>query len=190
MAPLPQQRQPGGTGGGRSSGTTMAVGATVAVAAIAVIVVIIVAMTNSGGSADNNAGSTGGQNATSQTTGAATSPATTADTTATSTTGADSVVEGDQSRTIDPEKCTSAHNDLINPNDPDIATMPDFTSIYVDSVVACMQAANWSYTTKYVDEQQWGKGSVTNQSPKYLDDYNPATDGKITIWVSTGKGSS
>jgi hypothetical protein len=175
-------------------------GATVAVVAIAVIVVIIVAMTNSGGSDDNAAGSTGGQSATGQSTtgqsatgqntGAGLTTASTTSAAPTGSTGADNVVEGDQSRTIDPDKCTEAHNDLLNPNHPDIMTMPDFTSIYVDSVVACIQAAGWSYTTKYVDEQQWGKGTVTSQSPQYLDDYDPSADGSITIWVSTGQGTN
>lgn len=177
----PQQR-PGGRGaGGRRSGTTTAVGAIVAVAAVTVIVVIVVALTR-GGSPDDNAGSSGSQGTT--------TPASTTTTTATSTTGADDIVQGDQSRTIDQDKCTNAHNDLINPNQPTVATMPDFTSIYVDSAVACIQAAGWTYTIKHVNEQQWGKGAVTAQTPKYLDDYDPKADGRITLWVSTGKGTN
>lgn len=179
--PLPQQRPAGGPGGsgGRPNRLPAIIGGSVAVIAIAVIVVLIVAMNGSG--SDDNAGGNGGTSS---------APATVTSTTPTTTTGADSIVKGDQSRTIDQDKCRDAHNDLINPNDPDVVTMPDFTSIYVDSVVACIQAAGWTYTTKYVDEQQWGEGTVTSQDPKYLDDYNPKTDGKITIWVSTGKGAS
>src|SRR5206468_3749244 len=109
---------------------------------------------------------------TSKTTASVSAPSTTS-TTPTSTTGADSIVQGDQSRTIEASKCTDAHNDLINPDKPDVVTMPNLRFLYVDSVVACMQAAHWQYTIKPTNEQQWGKGTVTEQSPEYLDDYNP-----------------
>ncbi|MEU6849400.1 protein kinase [Actinacidiphila alni] len=173
-------------GGGGKNNMPMIIGASVVVVAVAVIVAIVIAMSG-GGDKDNNAGddhNTGGP-----TTSAPTTPSTTASTSGTGGTGANDVVKGDQSRTIDPDKCTNAHNDLIS-DDPDIMTMPDFTSIYVDSVVACMQQAGWQYTIKQTDEQQWGKGAVTSQSPKYLDDYNPKKDGKVTIWVSTGKSAN
>lgn len=184
----PQQRQPVGVGGpggpggrgGRSSSATVAIGATVAVAAIAVIVVVIVAMTRGG--SDDTADP-----------GESTPPVTTAATTATAPSRAeatDEIVQGDQSRTIDPEKCANAHNDLINPGKPDVVTMPNFQFLYVDSVVACVKGAHWKYHLNYVDEQQWGKGAVLSQSPGYLDDYNPKTDGEIQISVSTGKGAS
>ncbi|MEE4545320.1 protein kinase [Streptomyces sp. V4-01] len=177
-APLPQQRG-GASGGGRGPNTSVVVGSVVAVAAIAVVIVIIAAMSGGGGgdAADDNP---------------STPPATSASasTSATSTTGANDVVQGDQSRTVSTDSCTSAHNDLINPGKPEVVTMPNVSLVYVDSVVACFQAAGWPYQIKSVDEQQWGKGTVTNQNPKYLDDYNPKTDGKITIWVSTGKGAS
>jgi eukaryotic-like serine/threonine-protein kinase len=168
----------GGRRGGRSNATT--VGAVVAVAAVAVVAVIVVAMTR-GGSGDNAGGDP---------TAPATSGSTTATAAPTATRGADSVVEGDQSRTIDSTKCTGAHNDLINPDKPDVMTMPNFQFLYVDSVVACMQAANWKYTIKYTDEQQWGKGAVVDQNPKYLDDFDTTSGTKITIWVSTGKGAA
>ncbi|HEY5834288.1 protein kinase domain-containing protein [Streptomyces sp.] len=183
----PQQRPgpggghgPGGGRGGRS-GTTATVVAIVAVAAVAVVVVVAVALAKGG--SDTTAGGSGDP----------TTPATSvtaASPTPTSTTGANDVVQGDQSRTVDPDKCTQAHNDLINPDDADVVTMPDFTSIHVDSAVACMEAAGWQYTIKHVNEQQWGNGAVTSQSPQYLDDYNPKTGGKVTLWVSTGKGAN
>jgi serine/threonine protein kinase len=175
---VPQQRPGGpGAGGGGRSNTPVVVGSVVAVAAIAVVIAVIAAMTRGGGA--NDAGGGG------RTTAAA--HRTTA--TATSTTGANAVVQGDQSRTISTDECTDAHNDLINPGKSGVMTMPNVSFIYVDSVVACFQAAHWPYTIKYTDEQQWGKGTVTNQEPKYLDDYDPKTDGKITIWVSTGEGA-
>ena len=179
--PVPQQRPAGpgggGTGGGGRGNTPLIVGSIIAAAAVVVIIVIIVAM--SGGVGKNEADDP------------TTPPTTTTSAPApTSTTGADSIVKGDQSRTIDADQCTGAHNDLINPNKPNIATMPNVQFLYVDSVVACFKAANWPYTIKYVDEQQWGQGTVTEQSPKYLDDYDPKSGKKVTIWVSTGKGAS
>jgi serine/threonine protein kinase len=177
--PVPQQRG-GAQGGGRGPNTSVVVGSVVAVAAIAIVIVIIVAM--SGGGGDNKAQD--------DPTSPPVTSTTTSSPTATSTTGANDVVQGDQSRTISTDQCTGAHNDLINPGKPNVMTMPNVSLIYVDSAVACFQAANWPYQIKSVDEQQWGKGTVTNQSPKYLDDYDPKTDGKITIWVSTGKGAN
>jgi serine/threonine protein kinase len=178
---VPGQRTggPSGGGGGRSN-TPLIAGAAVVVVAVAVIIAIVLAMKGGG---DNN---TADGPAGSPSASAPTSPSTSA---STSGTGANDIVNGDQSRTIDPDKCTNAHNDLIS-DDPDVMTMPDFTSIYVDSVVACIKAAGWQYQVKQTDEQQWGKGSVTSQSPKYLDDYNPKKDGKVTIWVSTGKSAN
>jgi serine/threonine protein kinase len=192
MAPPPgpgQQQQspvggPGGPGGrgGRSGNARMIVGASVVVVAIAVIVGIVLAMH---GASKANTGGKGGATTSAQPPASGVAAPTTA-----AGPGSVIVIQGDQSRTIDQDKCTSAHNNLINPNNHAIVTMPDFTSIYVDSVVACIKAANWPYTIKYVNEQQWGKGTVTTQTPKYLDNYNPTTDGKITIWVSTGKGTN
>ncbi|MCL2553295.1 MAG: PASTA domain-containing protein, partial [Actinomycetia bacterium] len=165
-------------GGGRPANMPVIIGSIVAAAAVVVIIVIIVAMSGGGGSNDAN--------------GDHTTPPVTTTTSGepTSTTGSDSIVKGDQSRTIDASQCTNAHNDLINPNKPNIVTMPNVQFLYVDSVVACFKAANWPYTIKHVDEQQWGQGTVTDQNPKYLGDYDPKSGKKITIWVSTGKGAS
>jgi serine/threonine protein kinase len=180
-APIPQQRS--GGGGGRGPNTSVVVGSVVAVAAIAVIIVIIVAMSGGGGGDEKAGGDSSSGPAT---------PSVSASTSAepTSTTGANDIVQGDQSRTIPTDQCTNAHNSLINPDKPNVVTMPNVSLIYVDSVVACFQAAGWPYQIKHVDEQQWGKGTVTDQNPKYLDDYDPKKDGKITIWVSTGKGAN
>jgi hypothetical protein len=190
-APVPQQRPGGpggpagtggghGGGGGRSANMPVIIGSIVAAAAVAIIIVIVVAMSGGGGGG-NDAGGNGPSTP---------PPTTTASTAPTSTTGADSIVKGDQSRTIDSSQCTNAHNDLINPNKPNVMTMPNVQFLYVDSVVACFKAAGWPYTIKHVDEQQWGQGTVTDQSPKYLADYDPKSGKKITIWVSTGKGAS
>jgi serine/threonine protein kinase len=170
----------GGPGrGGRRSNTPLIAGAVVAVAAIAVIVVVIAAMSSGGGGNSADDGPT--TPPVTHTTGA---PATT-----TAASGSGDIVQGDQTRTIETSECTNAHNDLINPDKPDVMTMPNFQTDYVDSVVACIKAAHWKYTIKYTDEQLWGKGAVTAQSPSYDDDYNPHTDPPITIWVSTGKSA-
>jgi serine/threonine protein kinase len=183
--PVPQQQRPDGGGhggGGGKSNTPLIVGAGVAVAAVAVVVVIIVAM--SGGGGKDNAGG----HQTTPPAGTATSAAPSgAPPTASPSSG---IVKGDQTRTIDAHDCTGAHNDLINPGKPDVMTVPNFQTDYVDSVVACMKAAHWRYTIKYTDEQLWGKGAVTAQTPSYDDNYNPKTDSPITIWVSTGKSAS
>ncbi|MFI0941104.1 protein kinase [Streptomyces sp. NPDC021020] len=165
----------GGPGGGRKRNTPLIVGAAVVGVAIVVIIAVVLA-TQGGGKPDPNP------------TAAPNPTATTA--TAEPTASGDGVVMGDQTRTIELSECTEAHNELINPGKPHLMTMPDFTSIYVDSAVACMKAANWPYEIKDMDEQQWGKGTVTRQSPQALDDFDPTSGAKITIWVSTGKGSN
>jgi hypothetical protein len=183
MPSMPQQHLsggpggPGGPGGGRKRNMPLILGASVAAVAVVVIISVVVAMSG-GGKGDPNADDTS--------TPAPTAPSTTA---APTPTQAD-VVMGDQSRTIESSECTKAHNDLINPGKPNIMTMPDFTSIYVDSAVACMKAANWPYEIKDMDEQQWGKGTITAQTPKSLEDFDIHSGQKITIWVSTGKGAS
>lgn len=185
---LPQQHMGGGRppgtgmgagpgGGGRKRNTPLIVGAAVAAVAVIVVVSIIIAMSGGGGG-DPAADST------------TTPPVTATETNSSAPAPTDAVVQGDQSRTIESTECTKAHNDLINPGKPNIMTMPDFTSIYVDSAVACMRAANWPYEIKNMDEQQWGKGTITAQTPKSLEDFDIHSGQKITIWVSTGKGAS
>jgi hypothetical protein len=98
------------------------------------------------------------------------------------------VSEGDQSLTIAASNCTQAPQGYSS-TDPNAVLMPDFYSKYVDSVEACMTRAGWKYTVKHQNEAVWGKGAVVDQKPQGLDNYDPRTDGKITIWVSTGKAS-
>jgi hypothetical protein len=167
---------PGGPGGRRNN-TPLLIGGGVAVVAVAVVIALIVALNSGGGDPEADP--------TSKPTGKPTSAPTTAQTSAPS-----DVVNGDPSRTIRSDECTDAHNDLINPGKPHVMTMPDFTSIYVDSVVQCMKEANWPYQIKYMDEQQWGKGTVTQQDPRSLDDFDLDSGKKVTIWVSTGKSAS
>ncbi|MFI0717884.1 protein kinase [Streptomyces sp. NPDC021224] len=166
---------PGGPGGGRKRNTPLIVGAAV-VGVVIVVIVAVVLATQGGGKPDPDPT-------------AAPNPTATTGTAEPTATG-DGVVMGDQTRTIETSECTKAHNELINPGKPNLMTMPDFTSIYVDSAVACMKAANWPYEIKDMDEQQWGKGTITSQNPKPLDDFDANSGDKITIWVSTGKGSN
>jgi eukaryotic-like serine/threonine-protein kinase len=174
--PLPQQQRPGGGQGGSGGGknnTPLILGGVVAVAAIAVIVVIVVAMSGNG-KKNPQAGPT--------TPSASNSTATAAPATS-------GIVQGDQTRTVQTTACTDAYNPLINRGKPDIKTMPDFQTDYIDSVVACMKAAHWKYTIKHTDEQVWGAGAVTATSPSSDGNYDPKTDPPITIWVSTGKSA-
>ncbi|WP_052397018.1 protein kinase domain-containing protein [Streptomyces sp. NRRL F-5123] len=119
----------GGPGGGRKRNTPLIVGAAV-VGVVIVVIIAVVLATQGGGKPDP--GPTAAPNPTA-TTG-----------TAEPTASGDGVIMGDQTRTIELSECTEAHNELINPGKPDVMTMPDFTSIYVDSAVACMKAANGS----------------------------------------------
>jgi eukaryotic-like serine/threonine-protein kinase len=186
---MPQQQRPGGMGhggggsgpgagggggGGGKSNTPLILGGAIAAAAIVVVIVIVVAMSG------------GGKPQADDPTSPPVSPTAT---TPSAPTATSSIMQGDQTRTIEARECTGAHNPLINPNKPEVMTMPDFQTDYVDSVVACIKAAHWKYTVKHTDEQVWGKGSVTAQTPAYDDNYNPKTDAPITIWVSTGKSS-
>ncbi|NUS14174.1 MAG: protein kinase, partial [Streptomyces sp.] len=151
--------RPGAPGGGGKRNTPLIVGAAVAVVAVVVVISVILAMNGGGG--DPTGDPTDSPTVTSS-----------GSSTPSPTSTASDVVMGDQSRTIESSECTKAHNDLINPGKPNLMTMPDFTSIYVDSAVACMKAANWPYEIKDMDEQQWGKGTVTAQTPKALDDFD------------------
>jgi serine/threonine protein kinase len=184
---VPQQGSPmgpggpgaggGGSRGGRNT-TPLILGAVAAVAVIALVVVLVVARSGGGDPVADPTSSP-------STSGSTSAP----DTPTAKPDPADTVVMGDQTRTIDSNECTNAHNDLINPDSPDVMTMPSFQTDYVDSVVACMKAAHWKYQIKYTDEQLWGKGSVTAQQPSADDDYNPKKDGPVIIWVSTGKSA-
>ncbi len=176
----------GGAGGGRSS-TPLILAAVAAVAVVALIAMLVVAKSGDGGPVADPANSP--PPSASPTSSASSAPSRRPASAPARPTATGTVVPGDQTRTIETRECTDAHNDLINPGRPDIMTMPNFRTIYVDSVVACMKAAGWRYTIKPMDEQLWGKGAVTAQSPADEDDYDPRTNGPVTIWVSTGRSA-
>jgi hypothetical protein len=107
---------------------------------------------------------------------------------ATATAADRGVSESTRSRTIDASRCTQAAHPSSS-SDPEAVIMPDFYTKYAGSVENCMARAGWEYRVKYKNESLYGKGSVVGQSPGSRGNYRPKKDGRITIWVSTGKAS-
>lgn len=184
----------GGAGGGNSGGRsnrTVLIGASVAVVAVAMIVSLVIVLNNNNkdNTADKDPDVSPSTSQSSQYAPGASTGGTSPSTTAASDGG---VVEGDKTRTLESSACTGATQGFTN-TDPNVVLFPQFNTKYRDSVEACLKAAGWKYTVKYTNEQQWGKGAVVDQTPKALADYNVTQKndaGKITIWVSTGKGAS
>jgi serine/threonine protein kinase len=178
----PQQQRPGGGGnrGGGGSTAVIAIGAVVAVIAIIVVIVLIVRMGSSGGTNVSDSNPT----ATDTATDTATSNAAATTSSDNSGTPDPSVSQGDQTRTIEASRCTDATKSYLG--DGNSVYMPDFYTKYVDSVKSCMDEAGWKYKIKYQDESVYGKGTVVDQKPQSIDDFNPDKD-TVTIWVSTGK---
>lgn len=89
-------------------------------------------------------------------------------------------------KTIDPEKC-------VNPdeayNDPKKIRVPDFQYKYVNSVKACLRAADWEVVVKHVPENTFGEGAVIEQWPAPGTDVDEKNRGKITLSISTGNPS-
>ncbi|AEW95414.1 MULTISPECIES: protein kinase domain-containing protein [Streptomycetaceae] len=98
--------------------------------------------------------------------------------------GDDQVKQGDPSRTIEQAQCANPTKSFTTPGK---VIIPDFSHLYIDSVLECLDAGHWAYTLKSTNEHLWGKGVVIAQSPLPNTDFNP--DGKITLWVSTGRSS-
>ncbi len=90
----------------------------------------------------------------------------------------------DTSRTIDSTRCTDATKSY---SDKSKVMVPELTYKDLTSVKACLRAAGWKLgevTTE--DENVWGKNTVLEQTPDYLDDFDPDKD-KIDLTVSTGQ---
>ncbi|SER51905.1 protein kinase domain-containing protein [Streptomyces qinglanensis] len=90
----------------------------------------------------------------------------------------------DPSRTIDSTRCTDATKSY---SDKSKVMVPELTYKDLTSVKACLRAAGWKLgevTTE--DENVWGKNTVLEQTPDYLDDFDPDKD-KIDLTVSTGQ---
>ncbi|MFE1249011.1 protein kinase [Streptomyces sp. NPDC058741] len=93
----------------------------------------------------------------------------------------------DTTKTIDTEECTEPRESY---NDPDKIQIPDFKFKNIKSVKACLQAAGWQVTTKDVDENTYGDGTVMNQFPSADTDVDPEDMPKIELSVSTGNPPS
>jgi hypothetical protein len=179
----PQQQRPSGGGnrGGGGSTAVIAIGAVVAVIAVIAVIVLIVRMGSSGGTNVSDSNPTATDTATTDT---ATSNAAATTSSDNSGTPDPSVSQGAQTRTIEASRCADATKSYLG--DGNSVYMPDFYTKYVDSVKSCMDEAGWKYKIKYQDESVYGKGTVVDQKPQSIDDFNPDKD-TVTIWVSTGK---
>ncbi|MFD7991612.1 protein kinase domain-containing protein [Streptomyces mexicanus] len=153
----------GSAGGGRSSKAVVIGSAVVAVVAVGGL---ITALLMSGGSGDDAKGGSG--------TG---SPSVSAS-------GHRAGYRGpDPSKTIDKSECAEPQESL---NDPKMVQMPDFTFKNWDSVLACLQAAGWTYSKRAVDENTYGEGTVMRQSPTADTDFDPKNPPQIQFDISTG----
>ncbi|MGI5427132.1 protein kinase domain-containing protein [Streptomyces sp. CA-179760] len=93
----------------------------------------------------------------------------------------------DTSRTIDTEECTEPEESY---NDPEKIQIPDFKFMNIASVKSCAQAAGWQVSTKNVDENTYGEGTVMNQFPSKGTDVDPDDMPVIELNVSTGNPPS
>ncbi|WP_405506431.1 protein kinase domain-containing protein [Streptomyces purpurascens] len=93
----------------------------------------------------------------------------------------------DPSKTIDSEECTEPEESY---NDPDKIQIPDFKFMNITSVKTCAQAAGWQVSTKNVDENTYGQGTVMNQFPSKGTDVDPDDMPVIELNVSTGNPPS
>ncbi|GGV72663.1 MULTISPECIES: protein kinase domain-containing protein [Streptomyces] len=89
----------------------------------------------------------------------------------------------DTTKTIETSACTDPPESY---DDPEKVQMPDFTFKNWDSVLACLQAAGWNYSKRYVDENTYGEGTVMRQSPTANTDFDPNDPPQIQFDISTG----
>ncbi len=102
--------------------------------------------------------------------------------------GAETVKQGDQTKTISKDKCTNAYDYF---NDKKKKTAPDLKFVYITSAKDCLTAAGWRYRVEYTDENTWGKGTVMNQTPANGDPFDPHSPSEqFVLTVSTGKRAS
>ncbi|WSQ10517.1 protein kinase [Streptomyces sp. NBC_01231] len=92
----------------------------------------------------------------------------------------------DTAKTIETTECTEPEESY---NDPDQVRMPDFQYKNWDSVLECLKAAGWHYTTNDVDENTFGDGAVMKQFPEKGTDFDPKKPPKMQFDVSTGNPS-
>jgi serine/threonine protein kinase len=177
MGPTPPPQQgPRKSSGGRTA--AVVIGALAGTVVVSIVALVIIGHL---GESDYAGSSVTVDNGNGRTSGTTTSGAT--------ATAADrGVSESTRSRTIDASRCTQAAHPSSS-SDPEAVIMPDFYTKYAGSVENCMARAGWEYRVKYKNESLYGKGSVVGQSPGSRGNYRPKKDGRITIWVSTGKAS-
>ncbi|MGW0331613.1 protein kinase domain-containing protein [Streptomyces sp. NPDC003011] len=89
----------------------------------------------------------------------------------------------DTTRTIEKTECTEPEE---SSSDPDQVRMPNFQYKNWDSVLECLQAAGWNYSTNKMDENTWGDGTVLKQFPEANTDFDPKDPPKMQFDVSTG----
>jgi len=92
----------------------------------------------------------------------------------------------DTTKTIETTECTEPEESY---NDPTQVQMPDFQYKNWGSVLECLKAAGWNYTTSKVDENTFGDGSVMKQFPEKGTDFDPKKPPKMQFDVSTGNPS-
>ncbi|MFI6941458.1 protein kinase [Streptomyces sp. NPDC050418] len=87
----------------------------------------------------------------------------------------------DTTKKMDTEKCTEPREG----QDPEKFVVPDFKYKNLDSVKLCLQAAEWKYNQKSVDENTYGKDTVMGQYPESGTEIREE-DFTITLEVSSG----
>ncbi|MEV2210744.1 protein kinase [Streptomyces sp. NPDC050997] len=92
----------------------------------------------------------------------------------------------DTTKTIETTECTEPEESY---NDPDQVQMPNFQYKNWDSVLECLKAAGWNYTTSKVDENTFGDGAVMKQFPEKGTDFDPKKPPKMQFDISTGNPS-
>ncbi|WP_405819114.1 protein kinase [Streptomyces sp. NBC_01390] len=178
VAYSPAPPSPSSSGGGRKSNTPVIVGSIV-VSLVAVGGLLLALKL--GGDTTDNGGGTGSDSS------ASASASQTAETG--TDTGADSgsgYKGPDLSKTIDEEKCAEAQESYT---DPDKVQLPDFRYKNLTSVRTCFQAAGWRMKITRVDENTFGKDTVTDQFPSAGTDADPEDMPVIELSVSTGNPS-
>ncbi|WP_055533355.1 protein kinase domain-containing protein [Streptomyces graminilatus] len=89
----------------------------------------------------------------------------------------------DPAKKIDADECSEAPESYT---DPDKIRLPDFRYKNLASVKACFQAAGWRMKVTDLDENTFGKDTVTEQFPSEGQDVDPEKMPVIELIVSTG----
>jgi len=92
----------------------------------------------------------------------------------------------DLSKKIDAEECSEAPESYT---DPDKIQLPDVRYKNLTSVKSCFQAAGWRMKVTRIDENTFGKDTVTDQFPSAGTDADPEDMPVIELSVSSGNPS-